>query len=84
MWIGAGFGSPERFSANNGVEYAKEEFTGMCENFNISIMHTAAQNPFSSELCERKHAVKDEMVRKIAADQPICPLRIALAWVGML
>ena len=52
----------------------------MCENFNIRVMSTAAYSPFSNGLCERNHAVIDEMVMKIIADQPNCTLQVALAW----
>lgn len=80
MWIGTGVGSPDKFLADNGGEFANEEFYDMCENLNIRMMHTAAESPFSNGLCERNHAIIDEMVRKIIADQPTCPLHIALAW----
>ena len=32
MWIGTGVGSPKKFLADNGGEFANEEFTDMCEN----------------------------------------------------
>ena len=64
MWIGTGVGSPEKFLADNGGEFANEEFIDMCENLNIRMMHTAAASPFSNGLCERNHAVIDEMVKK--------------------
>ena len=43
-------------------------------------MHTAAYSPFSNGLCERNHAVVDEMVAKIKAEQPDLPLKVALSW----
>ena len=80
IWIGTGIGCPEKFLADNGGEFANEEFTDMCENLNIRVMHTAAQSPFSNGLCERNHAVIDDMVAKIMADQPECSIGTALAW----
>ena len=69
MWIGTGIGSPGMFLADNGGEFSSIDFTDMCENLNIRVMHTAAQSPFSNGLCERNHAVIDDMVTKILADQ---------------
>ena len=43
-------------------------------------MHTAADSPFSNGICERNHAVIDEMLMKIMADEPKCRLGTALAW----
>ena len=37
-------------------------------------------NPFSNGLCERNHAVIDEMVHKMIEDQSDCSLEIALSW----
>lgn len=80
MWIGTGIGSPAKILVDNGGEFANAEFMDMCENFNIRIMSTAASSPFSNGLCERNHAVIDEMVMKIIADQPNCSLQVALSW----
>ena len=43
-------------------------------------MNIASESPFSNGLCERNHAVIDDMVHKILADQPGCSLKIALSW----
>lgn len=59
--------------AENGGEFANEKLADMCENVNIRNMHTAAQSPGTKGLYERKHAMIDEMVRKIVADQSKCP-----------
>ena len=79
-WIGTGLGSPARFLCDNGGEFTSAKFKDMCENLNITVMHTAAESPFSNGICERNHAVVDEMVRKIVADKPKCRLSTALAW----
>lgn len=80
MWMGTGLGAPEKILCDNGGEFANSEFLDMCENLNIRVMHTAAESPFSNGICERNHAVVDDSVRKIKADQPDCPLPVALAW----
>lgn len=79
-WIGTGLGTPEKFLTDNGGEFCNSEFRDMCENLNITVMNTAAESPFSNGLCERNHAVIDDMVCKILADQPECQLSTALAW----
>ncbi|CAL4060160.1 unnamed protein product, partial [Meganyctiphanes norvegica] len=42
--------------------------------------HTAAESSFSNGICERNHAVVDEMVRKFISDNPQYKLSTALAW----
>ena len=79
-WIGTGLGCPGKFLADCGGEFANEEFLDVCENLNITVMNTAAESPFSNGLCERNHAVIDEMVHKMLEDYPKCPLEIALSW----
>ncbi|XP_045105480.1 uncharacterized protein LOC123500989 [Portunus trituberculatus] len=79
-WLGSGLGAPRKFLCDNGGEFANSTFLDMCENMNICIMHTAAHSPFSNGLCERNHAVIDEMVNKIIAEQPDLSLKVALAW----
>ena len=79
-WIGTGLGTPEKFLVDNGGEFSGDYFKDMCENLNIMVMHTAADSPFSNGICERNHAVIDEMLMKIMADEPKCRLGTALAW----
>ena len=42
--------------------------------------HTATYSPLSNGLCEGNHAVVDEMVAKIKAQQPDLSLKVALSW----
>ena len=79
-WVGSGLGVPEKILVDNGGEFSSGQFKDMCENLNIMEMHTAADSPFSNGICERNHAVIDEMVMKIMADTPNCRLETALAW----
>ena len=80
IWLGTGIGAPEKVLCDNGGEWANNTFLELCEQMNIRVMHTAAYSPFSNGLCERNHAVIDEMVAKIMCDQPTCSLSVALAW----
>ena len=79
-WIGTGLGCPGKFLSDCGGEFANKDFLDMCENLNICVMNTAAESPFSNGLCERNHAVIDDMVHKMLADQPDCSLKMALSW----
>ena len=80
IWIGTGIGCPEKVLCDNGGEFANSEFMDMCENLNIRVISTAAESPFSNGLCERNHAVIDETVNKILADQANCSLQVAVSW----
>ena len=79
-WIATGLGVPEKILVDNGGEFSSEYFKDMCENLNIIVMHTAAHSPFSNGVCERNHAVIDEMVRKMMADPSKQKLKTALSW----
>ena len=79
-WLGSGLGAPRKFLCDNGGEFANNCFLDLCENMNIQVMHTAAYSPFSNGVCERNHAVIDDMVYKMKAEQPDLKLENALAW----
>ena len=79
-WVGTGLGTPKKILVDNGGDFAGEEFKDMCENMNLTVMHTAACSPFSNDICEQNHAVVDEMVMKMMAEEPKCKLSTALAW----
>lgn len=80
IWIGSGMGSPKRFIADNGGEFANSNFRDMCENLNIEILHTAAQSPWQNGTCERNHAIVDRCLEKIIYDNPAVSLPLALSW----
>ena len=60
MWIGTGVGTPSMFIADNGGEFANEDYKDIAENLDIT--NTAGESPWSNGLCERNHAVIDEVV----------------------
>ena len=47
---------------------------------NIEVMHTAAFSPFSNGICERNHAVVDDMAYRMMAEDKDLKVEIALAW----
>jgi len=73
------FGTPRRFLADNGGEFANAEYREMCENLNIKMMKTAAESPWSNGVCERHNAVIKESVLK-TVEESKCSLGTAVAW----
>ena len=80
MWIGTGLGSPERILSDNGGEFCNSIFNEMSEQFNIELLTTAANSPWSNGICERNHAVIDLSVQKMIEDDCNIDLEHALAW----
>lgn len=73
------FGAPKKFLTDNGCEFNNAGMRDLGENFNIKIMTTSAESPWSNGACERQNAVIGDIVRKIMADSHCC-LDVALAW----
>ena len=69
-----------KFLADNGGEFANEEYKDMCANLNIEVRNTAAHSPWQNGLCERNHAVVDECLQKILEENPKMKVEIALVW----
>lgn len=77
-WV-ALFGSPKKILTDNGGEFNNNDFRSMCENFNIEVMCTAAESPWSNGVCERLNAVLKDNVLKIKEENQ-CNIETALAW----
>ena len=73
------FGSPKKILSDNGREFDNSEMRDLGERFNIKIITTAAESPWSNGICERQNAVIADGVRKVMADTN-CKLDVALAW----
>ncbi|XP_071118367.1 uncharacterized protein [Haliotis cracherodii] len=80
LWVGSGLGTPRKFLADNGGEFANEEYRDMAENLNVEVMNTASFSPWQNGLCERNHAVVDDCVSKLMTDNPRLDLETALVW----
>ena len=78
IWISV-FGAPSKYFRDNGGEFVNDSFLDMCETFNIRVMTTAAESPWSNGLCERHNAVIGDMLSKIQAENR-CSLEMALCW----
>ena len=53
-WISV-FGSPSKIFSDNGGEFVSQDFIDLCENFNINIIITLAESPWSNGACERQN-----------------------------
>ena len=79
IWISV-FGPPKRFLSDNGGEFNNKMFRDLCESFNIRVLTTAAEAPWSNGLCERHNAVLGDMLLKTLAENH-CNKKTALCWV---
>ncbi|CAL4151221.1 unnamed protein product [Meganyctiphanes norvegica] len=77
-WITT-FGAPKKILTDNGREFNNSEMRALGEAFNIKIMTTAAESPWSNGICERLNGVLGILVNKIIFDGK-CDIRMALAW----
>ena len=77
-WI-ALFGKADRFMADNGGEFANEEYTELCERFNIVMQSSAGYSPFSNGMVERHHAMLAEMTVKTKQESN-CSWEVAMSW----
>ena len=73
------FGAPKKILSDNGCEFNNSMMRDLGENFNIKIMTTSAESPWSNGVCERQNAVLGDSVRKIMDDSN-CSVEVALAW----
>ena len=78
VWISV-FGPPKRFLHDNGGEFVNSDFLDLCDSFNIVILTTAAESPWSNRLCERHNAVLADMLDKILEERE-CDFQTALCW----
>ena len=66
-WISL-FGSPKRVLSGNGGEFESSEFKDMCENFNIKVVTTPAEAPWSNGIWEQDNHILTETLLKIKED----------------
>ena len=78
-WIGMGLGAPAKVLVDNGGEFDNPEYLDAMEQFNIEVMATAANSPWSNGIFERNHCVVDGIVEKMLEEEPNLNLEIALS-----
>lgn len=77
-WI-ALFGAPQKILTDNGCEFNNADMRALGEAYNIKIMTTAAESPWSNGVCERQNAVIGQIIQKVTEDCQ-CDVEVALAW----
>ena len=77
-WISL-FGAPNKLLSDCGREFNNCEVRALGEAFNIKVMTTAAESPWSNGVCERLNAEIGEKVCRIL-EEANCDLEMALAW----
>ena len=77
-WVSK-FGAPNQILSDNGCEFNNVEMRQFGETFNVKIMTTAAESPWSNGTCERLNAIIGDMVSKLVKDTT-CDVSMALAW----
>ena len=81
-WI-AVFGVMKSIMSDNGGEFSSEETRDVASVLNWEVCTTGAESPFQNGLCERNHAVCDNILTKLQAQYPKTPLSILLKWANM-
>ena len=77
-WISI-FGPPRKILSDNGGEFCNSEMVEFAETFNVKLMATAAESPWSNGICERLNAVLGSSVNKIVQENN-CNVKVALSW----
>lgn len=77
-WISV-FGTPSKFLFDNGGEFQNSEMRQLGEAFNIAILTTAAESPWSNGIVEKLNGVLATSVRKIM-EEARCDVKTALGW----
>ena len=78
-WVSI-FGSPGAILNDNGGEFTGEEVKELKEALCSVDCTTAAEAPWQNGICERNHAVVDNILFRIVADYPDMKIETALAW----
>ena len=78
-WI-AIFGAPGKILSDNGGEFNNDLFRELGEQFNIVIMSTPAESPWSNGIVEHRNAVLGKMVHKLMLDEKGFPIDFIVAW----
>ena len=81
-WI-AIFGVMGGIITDNGGEFTADELKEVGSLLDMRILSTGAESPFQNGLCERVHAVTDNMISKLQAQYPKTDIQVLIAWACM-
>lgn len=82
-WIGT-YGVMKSIMSDNGGEFSSDELREVASILNIEVCTSAGESPFQNGLCERVHAVTDNMLLKLKAEYKNSSEEILLKWVNMV
>ena len=74
------FGAPCKILSDNGGEFQNEKMRRMTEGWNVKLLATAAESPWSNGLCEKTVGILKSSLRKMKEEGSVS-LQIALRWV---
>ena len=74
------FGVPGRKMTDNGGEFTGEEMRAVTSYLFVYKETTAAEAPWMNGLCEKNHALVDNILQQVMRDYPDLSLNTALAW----
>ena len=81
-WV-AYYGVPGCILNDNGGEFTAEEIVAMKGTLNIVNLTTGANSPWQNGICEKNHALVDNMLERIEDDYPDLDVETMLAWACM-
>ena len=81
-WV-AYFGVPLAILNDNGGEFTAEEVCEMKAILNIVDLTTAAESPWQNGVCEKNHALVDNILERLDEDYPRLDLDTKLSWACM-
>ena len=81
-WCGV-FGMMKIMLSDNGGEFTSEEIREVTSFLNIKKYTTAAESPWQNGLCERIHAITDQILSKLFEEYPNVKLQTLLKWANM-
>ena len=73
------FGAPSKMLSDNGLEFQNEKMRKMTERWNIKLLATAAESPWSNGLCEKTVGILKDSLRKMKDEE--VNMSVALRWV---
>ena len=73
------FGAPGKILSEHGGEFNNHLFRKLGEQFNIVIMSTPAESPWSNGIVERHNTVLGKMVHKLMIDEKRSPIGVVVA-----
>lgn len=81
-WV-ANFGVMGAILNDNGGEFTGEEIREVKSVLNVVDITTAAESPWQNGLCEKNHALADNILDRMDEDYPSMDLQVKISWVCM-